>query len=249
MRKISGRQLSFQPKWIPSLATALLLPLLFALGNWQLDRAEQKRLLQTAFAVNSTSPAVMVTELNTAAEKNRYRRVSALGQYDGEQQILLDNQVQDKQPGYHVYTPFKLAQLGQAILVNRGWVALGASRQQLPAIAINAEQTATQTEITGRISEPANPGILLPAAGLPSWPYVVQHIDYQMLSQHLGYPLLPAVLLLDPQLENGYSREWQPQFAGMGPERHTGYAVQWFGLTVTLLIIYLVMTVKWQRPA
>ena len=245
---MNRRRLGFQPKLIPSLATVLLLPLLFTLGYWQLQRAEQKEILQKAFVSNSASPAVSLTDLNVVDDTNRYRRVYMKGQYDAAHQVLLDNQIRDKQPGYHVYTPFKLDHQEQTILVNRGWVALGASRQQLPAIDIEYDNAVTPVEISGQVSQPANPGLLLTDDSLPSWPYVAQHIDYQALSQHLSYPLLPAVILLDEQMNNGYKRDWQPQFGRMGPDRHRGYAVQWFGLTATLLIIYLVMTVKWQRP-
>jgi cytochrome oxidase assembly protein ShyY1 len=61
------------------------------------------------------------------------------------------------------------------------------------------------------------------------------------LSAELGYPLEPAVILLDPEAEGGYQRDWHPSFGGFGPERHQAYAVQWFSLAAALLVIYMVV--------
>ena len=76
----------------------------------------------------------------------------------------------------------------------------------------------------------------------------MQFIDYERLSDALGYQLLPAVILLDPQQPHGYLRDWRPGFGGFGPERHLGYAVQWFALALTLIVIYVVMNTRRSRP-
>ncbi|MBE2293473.1 MAG: hypothetical protein IAF00_00925, partial [Phycisphaerales bacterium] len=70
------------------------------------------------------------------------------------------------------------------------------------------------------------------------WPRVIPYVDYPQLSTILGYPLQPAVILLAPEAPDGYWRDWRPRFGGLGPERHRGYAVQWFALAVTLIILY-----------
>jgi len=44
-------------------------------------------------------------------------------------------------------------------------------------------------------------------------------------------------VLLDPAAPDGYRRNWRP--SDFGPERHIGYAFQWFALAVTLVILYL----------
>jgi len=68
---------------------------------------------------------------------------------------------------------------------------------------------------------------------------VIPYVDYQRLSAILGYPLQPVVILLVPEAPEGYWRDWRPQFGGFGPERHRGYAVQWFALAVALIILYV----------
>lgn len=240
--------MKFRPRLIPSIVTLLILPVLLWLAFWQLDRAEQKQMLQQSFDQKSELAPVAITELDlTAPDVVHYRRVTMDGHYINEPQILLDNQVNNGRAGYHVYTPFKVNGLDTVILVNRGWIALGESRQVLPDIAITADHT--DTSINGRISQPANPGLLLDAVSNRQIkaPYVVQHIDYEYISQLLGRPLAPVVVLLDAELAQGYERDWQPTFSGFGPQRHIGYAVQWFALALTLIILYLVMNTQWQR--
>jgi cytochrome oxidase assembly protein ShyY1 len=56
------------------------------------------------------------------------------------------------------------------------------------------------------------------------------------------------VLKLDPALPLGYARDLDILPNTMPPERHLGYAVQWFGLALTVLITALVLTFRKPRP-
>lgn len=229
----------FKPTLIPSLLTVLVMAILLALGFWQLERARQKALIQEDFKVHAALPAVPLTGVDLTNAATRFRKVVAQGRYDTRHQILLDNQVQNGRPGFHVLTPLQAPEMAQAILVNRGWVPLQGSRQNLPDITVNK----IDVVINGRIGQPANPGLRLSAPTIEEldWPRVVQYVDYPQLTAELGYPLAPAIILLDSQVEDGYRREWQPQVTRFGPERHRGYAMQWFSLAVTLMVIYLVV--------
>ena len=236
----------FRPGRAATFATLLLLPLLLALGFWQLDRARQKTEWQAAFTARSGLPPVPLTEVNVADAAHRYRRVVASGRYDGAHQVLLDNQVRAGQPGYHVLTPLRLDG-GAAILVNRGWIALGASRQTLPVLATPTESVT----VSGWLAPPANPGLRLGDAGGSDarWPRVTPYVEYERLAAILGYPLQPALILLEPAAPDGYERDWQPRFSGFGPERHHGYAAQWFALAAALVILYLAASARRSPPS
>lgn len=235
----------FRPHSIPTVVTLLLLALLLGLGFWQLDRAQQKRDLLAAFARRSEAPAVVLSALDPADPDNRYRRVVVRGHYDDAHQILLDNQIHGGRPGYHVYTPLLTAEPRAAILVNRGWVPLGESRAERPSLPV-VEAAVT---VHGRLAQPANPGIRLgDALADPGWPKVVPYIDYPILGKVLGYPLSPAVVLLDPDAPAGFVRDWHPAFGGFGPQRHVGYAVQWFALAITLVVIYVIVNLRHLPP-
>jgi surfeit locus 1 family protein len=233
----------FQPTLIPSLVTLLFTALLLSLGFWQLDRAKQKDVLQQRFQTHLTAPYADVSDVPLNDTMSRYRKVTAQGRYDAEHQILLDNQIFQGKPGYHVFTPLRRVGETKAILINRGWVPLGISRQQLPAIGVNEANRV----VKGWVSQPANPGLRLDGPAPSSdiaWPRVVQYVDYDQLAQQLGYPLEPAVILLDPSMEGGYHRAWRPTFGGLGSARHRGYAVQWFSLAVALGVIYGVVNTR-----
>ncbi|HXH02629.1 MAG TPA: SURF1 family protein [Candidatus Competibacteraceae bacterium] len=236
------RGYAFRPGRVPTLVTLLLLPLLLGLGYWQWQRAAEKEALLAAFQTRQALPAVELAVLpDPAAADNRYRRVMVRGHYDSAHQILLDNQPDAGRPGLHVYTPLRLDGRTEALLINRGWLPWGSSRAELPDIAL------AQREVTviGWLGQPANPALRLGSAeGQGGWPRLLGYLDYGALARQLGYPLLPVVLLLDPQVEQGYRRDWQPQFGGLGPERHRGYALQWFALAAALLIIYLAVNLR-----
>src|SRR5260370_22993896 len=50
------------------------------------------------------------------------------------------------------------------------------------------------------------------------------------------------LVLLDPAEPDGSVRSWAPP--GFPPMRHIGYAVQWFALALTLLVIYVVTNLR-----
>ena len=47
------------------------------------------------------------------------------------------------------------------------------------------------------------------------------------------------MLLADPAADDGYARDWRP--GGLPPERHLGYAVQWFAMAFALTFIAIVV--------
>lgn len=232
----------FKPGWVPTLVVLVVLGLMLQLGFWQLDRAAEKRAMLSAHETHRALPPADLEQLDPGDPRSRYRAVVGHGVYDHRRQFLLDNQVERGQAGYHVYTPFLPDNADTAVLVNRGWVAWGESRARLPDIRID-DPVVT---ISGRIDQPANPAIRLGDAFAQSgWPKVVPYMDYQQLSEVLGYPLIPAIILLDADRPQGFHREWQLDFGGLGPERHDAYAVQWFAMSTALLVLYGIF--GWRR--
>jgi cytochrome oxidase assembly protein ShyY1 len=67
---------------------------------------------------------------------------------------------------------------------------------------------------------------------------VLQSLDIAGLGAARGMDLLSYALVIDEGQPGGLQYDWSP-IPAMGPEKHLGYAVQWFGLAVALLIIYV----------
>jgi surfeit locus 1 family protein len=224
-------------KLIPTLVYLCVLPMLIALGMWQLDRSEQKRAFleeQKQATADETLHLTAATGNNTKAL--RYRKVEVAGRYDVAHQFLVDNQISDGKAGYFVLTPLILTGDNKAVLVNRGWIPLNQNRSILPELKIdNAEAV-----IIGRINNFPSVGIKLAGAETPSegWPSLVQVVDSDVLAKKLGYPLFQFQVELDKERPDGFKREWHTANI-MQPEQHTAYAIQWFALALTLTILFI----------
>jgi len=239
-------KLEFKPGILPSIATALGILLLVSMGNWQLRRAEEKRAMQHALEAQLQVPALRLLRMPADPLALRYRRVEITGSLDGAHQVLLDNQVYQGRAGYQVYTPMQVEGGDVHVLIARGWIEQGASRAQLPEVTVPTQAVS----LHGRLNLPPAGGIQLGEEVVSSeWPRVLARVDFPYLEQALGYPLLPMVVQLDADAPHGYTRDWPLYESGMGPERHQGYAVQWYGLGAALLIIYLAANVRRVRTA
>ncbi len=226
---------SFQPTALPTVAAVAAVATLVSLGRWQLHRADEKRALYDAFARGTDS--VRTLELGTP-ELPRYQRVRASGSYDSNRQVLIDNMsnAQDR-AGYYVITPFRLA-AGGWVLVNRGWVAPGASRADKPRVDVSS----APREIRGRADRLPRAGIELGKRLPLSPPYPVvadfpTRAEIAALLHEGPWTAATPVILLDATEPDGYLREWQP--AGFAPGRHIAYAVQWFGFAAALAVVYV----------
>jgi surfeit locus 1 family protein len=231
--KIGSRIFAPHP-WM-TLLTIALLALLISLGRWQLRRADEKRVLYDSFAAGSDATHPV---LATTPPLPRYQHIEAAGHYDAGRQVLIDNMVESGQAGYFVITPFEL-QGGGWILINRGWVPVGASRAVRPAVAVDAEERT----IHGRADNLPSPGIQLGTRAVLAPPYPVvasfpTHDELAALLKEPHWARAADCILLDPGEPDGYVRHWSAP--GFPPLRHVGYAVQWFGLAAALLVIYVV---------
>lgn len=216
--------------------TAVGIALFTRLGFWQLDRAGQKQELLAKYeAGQKTQLAITSANADTLA---RYQRVSVSGRYDPAHQILLDNMPSHAgQPGFRVLTPMQSP--AGWLLVDRGWLPLGATRADLPNVSVAADERT----ITGTIDALPRAGITLksaPIAAETPWPRVLSFPAQADLEQQLGHPLVAGVLLLDPSQPDGYQRIWEAHL-GFKPERHIGYAVQWFALAAAAAIIFVLL--------
>lgn len=208
-----------------------------SLGLWQLDRAAFKQAILDKYEARLQADFSVFDE-QKPLQKQEYRRVIIPGRYDALRTLLLDNQLSDGQAGYHVITPFEL-ESGSYILVNRGWVSLGRSRQTLPDI-ITSE---SDNEIKGVIVKPASEGFRMGEIVLDdSWPKVVPFIDINVLQEVFGGRLLPMMLWLSPEQDDFYERNWQPVW--LSPEKSEAYAVQWFSFAVIAAFLFVLLNLR-----
>jgi cytochrome oxidase assembly protein ShyY1 len=212
--------------------TLLLLPALIALGIWQLQRMREKEVLFAAYAAGG-GEAVRFESLPADA---RFQHVSAAGRYESAQQILLDNMTHEGRAGFQVLTPLRLDS-GGTVLVNRGWVPLGTTREILPDVSVGDAPRL----VRGRLGELPRAGVKLPAAESATWPRVMSYPDIDEVRAALGN-VAARVIQLDAAEPDGFVRDWHP--ATFPPERHLGYAITWFAMAAALLGCYFAVNLR-----
>ncbi len=220
-------------------AAVLVMAVFCLLGRWQLQRMEQKQAL-----LDQDVPARAQTlSLGDAlAAPPQLRWVEDHGQFLGGT-VLLDNQMREGRAGLKVYQPFR-SDSGAVVLVDLGWLPMPPDRQ-LPVIAVRQGEA----QLAGLLAPPPAPGLAVgPAMTATAQPgvWLASRMPPAQVAAVLKLEALPyAVLRLDPALPGGYARDLELLPNTMPPSRHLGYAVQWFGLALTVLVVAIVL--EWRR--
>jgi len=205
-----------------------------ALGSWQLQRMQEKQTLLTQVPPNRQQ-AVTVLQAQQSNAPLHWVRDSLHFQPET---VLLDNQLRAGRVGIKVYQLAYSIDHAQAVWVDLGWLPLPGDRQ-LPAI----------TPLQGVI---AVQGLWAPApsAGITLGPvlantaqanvWLTTYLDIPAIGHYLDLPVNTfshQVVRLDPALPLGYARDLELLPNTLPPQRHLGYAVQWFGLALTVLLV------------
>lgn len=235
----------FRPSWPALIATTVVVLICLRLALWQLERADTKARWLTQYSERQQlgpQPLNQLLRLEDAANFS----VSLSGTIDNHRPILLDNRIIDRVAGYHLLSPMKTDD-GHWVLVNRGWLPRGLDRNQLPDIPI-IDGNITVDGHTYLYSERT---FTLADDDLsnPQWPLLIQKVETEALSEALGVELAPFEIRVAAnstlEAEAQLPRIWQDN--RLGPERHYGYAFQWFAMAIAAFIFFLVASLR--RPA
>ena len=227
-----------RPLFRPAPASTVMLALVaagaFLLGEWQRERWNEKKALEAAYA----NPPV-VEAGGTVGDLPLWATVALDGRYDTERHFLLDQQFENGRVGLHVLTPFR-TEAGEWVLVNRGWLPMS-PRREWPEF----DTPPGPRRITGQLARDPEAGIAL---GEPEpaveWPRLVVRYDAESVAAALDLAAPPPVVWLDADDPTGFGeRRFSP--VSMPSERHLGYAVQWYALTATALVIWFIL--GWRR--
>ncbi|WP_240126559.1 SURF1 family protein [Thermomonas alba] len=235
-------------------ALALLLAAGFAaLGRWQLARMHQKErqladAAKAALARGQPQPLLLASD---PARAQAYDWAAGRGVL-ADVTLWLDNQQRDGRVGVRMYCLLYPQDGVQPLLLDAGWWPLGGDRA-LPAPGCP------------RVADQAVRGLLAPppAAGLAHGAPLTRQADGRWLAVRLDLPAIaaalglrthiaPRVLRLDPQYRPGDAgvmlapgqRDLDILPNTLPPERHLGYAVQWFGLAFATVAVAAVLTFR-----
>ena len=198
------------------------------LGVWQIERAAHKEGLLQAFNAEQESPPIRLT-----SQSPDWSRVFVDGIFDSSRQILIDNQIHKGRVGYKIFTAFRFDD-NKIVLVDRGWIAQGQSRSDLPQLNILEKKS----RIIATVTSPEQ-GVLAGSELLTNeWPRVSQTKAVEVIASAFKEPILDIVLVLDPG-SSQITEFIQIKPFAITPVKHYGYAMQWFTMSIVLLGMFL----------
>jgi surfeit locus 1 family protein len=230
----------FRVSFWPTTAAIFFIVVTVMLGNWQLSRAQEKEERQTQLNLLSQQPVISIPTSPVKLEDYQFRKVEVHGTYVPTHTIYLDNKINRGRAGYQIITPVKLGKSSMHVLINRGWVVAGRTRNELPDIPTPT----SKVTVSGIVESPTMRTLELSTETVSGQVWENLHLDrYRKIT---GLTLQPLVVLQENDVKDGLLREWTRPDSGAG--RNLGYAFQWFSMALAVLILYLVLSVKRNHP-
>ncbi len=229
----------FDFKWLPATATLLGLTLFVYLGLWQSGKGDRLEAELAQHAARHQLGPVRVDSALVDAEQLRDAPITVTGSYEAESQFFLDNRQENGLPGVHVITPLKIEGSDTRILVNRGWIGWANGRGVLPSVTVPVGRVT----VTGIAFVPSTKKFFLMPDHPEATPKLWSRLDLARFSTQSKHVLQPVVVLQNSGDANDtLIRRWDPPENRVG--MHRGYAFQWFGMALALIIFYLVASFK-----
>ncbi len=217
---------------VPAISSAVMLAVLISLGTWQVHRLAWKRGILAQIASAEERPAIPMP-----ADPSPYTKVSVTGVMRNDLSALYGSEVRETPGGPRIGAQLlvPLERPGQPpILVDRGWVPMERSRKLAPA---NGE-----VAVEGYVRAPDHPG-LFSATDDPAMRQFYT-LDPAAIGAAIGLPTMAPFTLvaLGPPPPEGYPDPARK--LPRPPNDHLSYAITWYGLAVTLVVIFAVYARK-----
>jgi surfeit locus 1 family protein len=218
-----------RPNWRLTAFSVVFTLLFFGLSIWQVERGQAKLIMLENNTALASLPGV---EMSSELVVTNGEPIRLHGKFDSQRVLLLDNRVLAGRVGYEVLQVFE-DDSGVIALVNRGFIAGGRTRSDLPAVPV-ANRVAQSIRGHAYLTELEVPQENI--AGTAS-PWVIQVAVPQKLEGLVGLTLFGRVIRLEESSPDALPRYWP--VTTMSPERHYGYAVTWFLMAVAVIALFI----------
>ncbi len=233
--------MSFRPSAIPTVFVALGLIILLNLGAWQLRRNTWRTVFLESIEMRLEDTPTTNETFNALLEDDvlSWRKANLRGRFHDVEPIYLAGRFEFGEPGYDLIQPFELEN-GPSLMVVRGWVPSSDWRAIVEDIRPTNELITLQGLLIEPLGEPD--AVVIPASDIA--PKRLRRDSFEAARNQSDIPTAPVVLVVGQQLQAGAlkSREGYP-VTGYVPKPkslpHVQYAVTWFLIAGTLVIIWL----------
>lgn len=225
--------------WWKTLIVIAAMIVMAGLGNWQLDRLEQRRAYNAQLLAKLESDPIRIDggPLPDAPANLVDRKAIVNGRYDYDRQIAIKNQTYQGQPGAFLITPFVIDGSDRAILINRGWVPFRegtperwAQFQEADVLSLDGyvqkSQSLPEGSSTGSIDQPQR-----------EW----FGLDIEKIQPQMPYTLMPVYV--DAAMEAGRHPTTLPiriqPVTELNEGSHLSYAIQWYAFALIAGAVYI----------
>jgi len=193
---------------------------LLSLGFWQIYRLNWKLELIEQIENSLKNEPVELTSI----EKKNYLRIKTSGEIDFDKQIYLYNLNDAGKPGFEVINPIKIGD--ENYLMNRGWIPF--EKKDLPEINL-----VDQNQIVGTLMLQTKPSTFKPENDIEKNYWFT--LNREDISKFTGRNFSEYVIYL-----NGNYKIPKPRvITAKISNNHKKYAITWFSMAISILLIYL----------
>ena len=207
-------------KFLFSIFVFFFISIFIALGSWQLVRLNWK--LDLIEQIQSSLKDEPIN-INNTVLKN-YLRIKAIGTIDFENQIYLYNLNEKGEPGFEVINPIKIN--NENYLLNRGWIPFNKKNEkEINIINENNIIGILRKQIKANMFKPKNDI-------LNNYWFTLNRQDLYKLT---GEKFSPYIIYLSSKSELPKAKMITANISN----NHKKYAITWFSLAISILLIYL----------
>ncbi|MDA7460290.1 SURF1 family protein [Candidatus Pelagibacter bacterium] len=212
-------------KFLFSIFVFFFISVFLALGSWQIIRLNWKLEL-----INQIETSLKDIPVNLSNSKHKnYLRIKTTGSIDFEKQIYLYNLNEKGKPGFEVINPLKVG--NNNYLLNRGWIPFNKKEDE----TINVID---ENYINGVLRKQIKPNIFKPENDLSENYWFT--LDRDDIFKFTGKNFSPYVIYLSGNNEFPKPKSITANISN----NHKKYALTWFSLAISILLIYLYLRKK-----
>ena len=206
----------------------IFVPITISLGFWQLDRAQEKTEIIANYDELLTSEPI---NLNVKSTYKNWQPVTTMGRFK-DTVIFEDNAILSGRAGFKIYHLFENGD-GSYVFVHRGFIERNMIKNNLPQIDMPKGKQSLKGSVLIKQDNSFVQDIEESDAR------IVQEFNIERLINK--FPILkdrylhPFLFNLEIRDKNKFLAIEKP--VNMAASKHIGYAIQWFGLCLALIIL------------